>query len=39
MEIVVSESYIYKGQLVVDFQIEKIFDKPVVKFKGGLYQV
>ena len=38
---VVSESYIdiEEDYLVADLQIEKIFDKTVVKFKQGMYQV
>ena len=39
--IVVSESYIdiEEDYLVADLKIEKIFDKPVIKFKQGMYQV
>ena len=38
---VVSESYIdiEEDGLVADLKIEKIFDKPVLKFKQGMYQV
>ena len=38
---VVSESYIdiEEDGLVADLQTEKIFDKPVLKFKQGMYQV
>ena len=38
---VVSESYIdiEEDSLVADLQIEKIFDKPILKFKQGMYQV
>lgn len=41
MGTVVSESYIdiEEDYLVADLQIEKIFDKPVLKFKQGMYQV
>src|SRR5699024_12137092 len=41
MGTVVSESYIdiEEDYLVADLQIEKVFDKPVLKFKQGMYQV
>lgn len=41
MGTVVSESYIdiEEDYLVADLQIEKIFDKPVLRFKQGMYQV
>lgn len=38
--IVVSNSYIdEEDRLVVDLQINRIFEKPVVKFRQGMYQV
>lgn len=36
---VISDSYIYEDELVADLKIEKIFDRPVFKFKQGAYQV
>lgn len=39
--VVVSNSYIDQEEdgLVVDLQINKVFESPVVKFKQGMYQV
>lgn len=39
--VIVSNSYIDEEEdgLMVDLQINKVFDKPIVKFKQGMYQV
>ena len=39
--VIVSNSYIDEEEdgLMVDIQINKVFDKPIVKFKQGMYQV